>query len=131
MEHVVGVEGMPTPERFDVQLVLLSGATISIEECTETMTIAELKRKIECKMRIPSWEQTLLLGVQNLDDVASLRSAGISKDTCLSLIREEDKMPALVESSDDDQSRPMRRKGKNRKRNVRNPCDHDAATESE
>lgn len=102
LEHHALPVYSPAPEVFNVQLALLSGAISIVEDCSELMTIAQLKDKVAKKMGIPAHEQVLLLGLNTLEDNNSLRNAGVDQTTCLSLVRDDDRPPALVHSSDSD-----------------------------
>ena len=92
---------VPT-EVFDVQIALMSGTIFVVKDCQDTFTISKLKKQIEAKERIPHYQQHLVLGTTFLSDGQTLREAGVDRNSCLSLIRDEDKCPSLVDSSDSD-----------------------------
>ena len=87
---------------FDVQIALMSGTIFVVKDCQETFTIWKLKKKIDAKERIPPYSQHLALGTTLLGDEQTLREAGVDRNSCLSLIRDKDKWPGLVSSSDSD-----------------------------
>ena len=103
-EHKLGLYARvpDTPAKFNVQLATLSGQILEIEDCTGTLTVAELKAKIEEKTGIPPYDQELILDTEVLADRCSLRSVGVGEGTCLSFVRNYDPPPPLVDSSDDD-----------------------------
>ena len=73
-------------QHIDVRVTMLSGVTFAIQNCSPTMKVVELKKKVSARSGIAWVQQELLVGTTSLQDDDSLFDAGVGSMVCVSLL---------------------------------------------